>query len=107
MSAWALSGNNDAHLKDLWDRVGGEALQCMANAISMTVQITGSEKVVISGEGATITDSCLAELRRLCPGMAILRSALGEKANIMAAAEIALDKWVYLTSMLEKMRSWL
>ena len=107
VSAWALSGNNDAHLKDLWDRVDAEALQCMANAISMTVRITGSEKVVISGEGATITDSCLAELRRLCPGMEILRSALGEKANIMAAAEIALDRWVYMTSMLEKMRTWL
>ena len=79
----------------------------MANAISMTVQITGSSKVIISGEGATITDYCLRELQKLCPGMEIQRSNLGEKANIMAAAEIALDKWVYLTSMLEKMRSWL
>ena len=107
VSAWALSGNTETHLKDLWTRVEKETLQCMANAISMTVQITGSSKVVISGEGATITDYCLRELRKLCPGMEILRSNLGEKANTMAAAEIALDKWVYLTSMLEKMRSWL
>jgi len=107
VSAWAISGNNDTHLKDLWGRVGKETLQCMADAIAMTVQITGSEKVVISGEGATITDYCLRELQKLCPGMEIVRSGLGEKANIMAAAEVALDKWVYLTSMLESMRSWL
>ena len=49
----------------------------------------------------------LRELQKLCPGMEIVRSGLGEKANIMAAAEVALDKWVYLTSMLESMRSWL
>lgn len=107
VSAWALSGNMDVHLKDLWNKVEKESLQCMANAIAMTVQITGSTKVVISGEGATITDYCLRELEKLCPGMSIRRSCLGEKANIMAAAEIALDKWVYMTSMLAKMQSWL
>ncbi len=106
-SAWALSGNRDVHLKDLWDRVDGNVLGAMANAISMTVQITGSEKVIVSGEGATITDSCLQELRKMCPGMKVERSMLGEKANAMAAAEIALDKWVYLSSMLEKMKDWL
>ena len=107
VSAWALSGNLDMHLKDLWNKVEKDSLQCMANAIAMTVQITGSTKVVISGEGATITDYCLRELEKLCPGMGIRRSCLGEKANIMAAAEVALDKWVYMTSMLAKMRSWL
>ncbi|MBQ4502032.1 MAG: ROK family protein [Spirochaetales bacterium] len=107
VSAWALSGNTETHLKDLWTKVEKDTLQCMANAIAMTVQITGSSKVVISGEGATITDYCLRELQKLCPGMEITRSNLGEKANIMASAEIALDKWVYMTSMLEKMRSWL
>ncbi|MCQ2411550.1 MAG: ROK family protein [Sphaerochaetaceae bacterium] len=106
-SAWALSGNNDLHLKDMWDRVDTYVLSCMANAIDMCRQITGSTKVVISGEGATMTDSCLCELRRLCPGVDVQRSNLGEKANIMAAAEIALDKWVYMTTMLETMRSWL
>ena len=107
VSAWALSGNSDMHLKDLWNRIEKDSLQCMANAIAMTVQITGSTKVVISGEGATITDYCLRELEKLCPGMSIRRSCLGEKANIMAAAEVALDKWVYMTSMLASMRSWL
>ena len=107
VSAWALSGNSDVHLKDLWSRVEKDSLQCMANAIAMTVQITGSKKVVISGEGATITDYCLRELAKLCPGMSIERSHLGEKANIIAAAEVALDKWVYMTSMLAKMRTWL
>ena len=107
VSAWALSGNMDVHLKDLWPKVEKETLQNMANAIAMTVQITGSRKVVISGEGATITDYCLRELSKLCPDMEILRSNLGEKANIMAAAEVALDKWVYMTSMLAKMRTWL
>ena len=107
VSAWALSGNMDVHLKDIWDRVDTSALEAMANAISMTVQITGSEKVIIGGEGSTITDACLSNLRKLCPGMRIERSMLGERANSMAAAEIALDKWVYMTSMLEKVADWL
>ncbi|MBR4426349.1 MAG: ROK family transcriptional regulator [Spirochaetales bacterium] len=107
VSAWALSGNMDVHLKEIWDKVDDSALQAMANAIDMTVQITGSEKVVIGGEGATITENCLAKLRKLCPGMIIERSMLGERANSMAAAEIALDKWVYMTSMLEKVADWL
>ena len=107
VSAWALSGNTDMHLKDLWDRVDSSVLTCMANAIEMTVQITGSEKVIISGEGASITQSCLEKLRELCPQMKIERSMLGERANTMAAAEIALDNWVYLTSMLEKVAAWL
>ena len=107
VSAWALSGNKDEHLKEIWDKVGSHALTCIANAVDMTTQITGSEKVIISGEGATITETCLSELRKLCPGMRIERSMLGERANSMAAAEIALDKWVYLTSMLEKVAAWL
>ena len=107
VSAWALSGNMDVHLKDIWDKVDTPALTCIANAIDMTVQITGSEKVIISGEGASITQSCLEKLRQLCPTMTIEKSMLGEKANTMAAAEIALDKWVYLTSMLEKVAAWL
>ncbi|MBR6085209.1 MAG: ROK family transcriptional regulator [Spirochaetales bacterium] len=107
VSAWALSGNMDVHLKDLWSKMEKDSLQCMANAIAMTVQITGSDKVVISGEGATITDYCLRGLAKLCPDIEIWRSNLGEKANIMAAAEVALDKWVYMTSMLAKMKTWL
>ena len=107
VSAWALSGNMDVHLTDLWSKMEKDTLQCMANAIAMTVQITGSDKVVISGEGATITDYCLRELAKLCPDIEIWRSNLGEKANIMAAAEVALDKWVYMTSMLAKMKTWL
>lgn len=107
VSAWALSGNMDVHLKDLWSKMEKDTLQNMANAIAMTVQITGSDKVVISGEGATITDYCLRELAKLCPDIEIWRSNLGEKANIMAAAEVALDKWVYMTSMLAKMKTWL
>ena len=107
VSAWALSGNMDVHLKDIWSKVEKNSLQCMANAIAMTVQITGSEKVIISGEGATITDYCLHELSKLCPELKVERSLLGEKANIKAAAEIALDKWVYMTSMLAKMKTWL
>ena len=79
VSAWALSGNKDEHLKEIWDKVGSHALTCIANAVDMTTQITGSEKVVISGEGATITETCLSELRKLCPGMKIERSMLGDK----------------------------
>ncbi|MBR2282006.1 MAG: ROK family transcriptional regulator [Spirochaetales bacterium] len=107
VSAWALSGNGDMHLKDLWERVDDSTLTAMANAITMARQITGSTKVVISGEGATITDGCLGMLRRKLPDMAIERSNLGEKANMMAAAEVALDKWVYMTTLLEKVKNWL
>ncbi|MBO4409717.1 MAG: ROK family transcriptional regulator [Spirochaetales bacterium] len=104
VSAWALSGNRDVHLKDLWNGMEEPVFDAMAKAIDMAVRITGSDKVVIGGEGATITDYCLRELQKKCPGMTIERSMLGEKANIMAAAEVALDKWVYLTSVLEKMK---
>ncbi len=107
VSAWALSGNTDMHLKDLWGRVDENVLRSMANGIDMARQITGSNKVVISGEGATITDSCLKKLQSLCPDMKVERSNLGEKANIMAAAEVALDKWVYMTTLLEKVKDWL
>ena len=107
VSAWALSGNRDMHLKDLWDRVDDSTLTAMANAITMARQITGSDKVVISGEGATITDACLKALQQKLPATKIERSNLGEKANLMAAAEIALDKWVYMTTLLEKVKNWL
>ena len=63
--------------------------------------------MIIGGEGATITDFCLRTLQKKCPDLTVSRSMLGEKANSMAAAEIALDKWIYLTSMLEKMKNWL
>ena len=95
------------HLKDLWDRVGDNALNAMANAIDMARQITGSDKVIISGEGATITDACLSALQIRLKDMKVERSNLGEKANSMAAAEIALDKWVYMTTLLEKVKDWL
>lgn len=106
-SAWALSGNTDVHLKDLWDRVDDNALSGMANAIGMCRMITGSTKVIISGEGATITEPCLSRLRSFIPDMDIERSFLGERANIMASAEVALDSWVYCTTMLEMMKGWL
>jgi len=105
VTAWALSGNSDMHLKDLWSRVDDDVLQAMANAIEMSTEVTGSDKVIISGEGATITDSCLEKLRSFCPRHQVLRSMLGEKANTMAAAEIALDRWVYMTSVLEKVKT--
>ena len=107
VSAWALSGKSDVHLKDLWMEVDESVFQAMASAIDQAVQITGSEKVIIGGEGATITDFCLRTLQKKCPDLTVSRSMLGEKANSMAAAEIALDKWIYLTSMLEKMKNWL
>lgn len=107
VSAWALSGSGDVHLKDLWDKVDENVLSSMAAAIDMSAQITGANKVIIGGEGATITPAHLKTLQGMCPGMKVSRSRLGEKANIMASAEIALDRWVYLTSMLEKVRNWL
>jgi predicted NBD/HSP70 family sugar kinase len=87
--------------------VDESVFQAMASAIDQAVRITGSEKVIIGGEGATITDFCLRTLQKKCPDLTVSRSMLGEKANSMAAAEIALDKWIYLTSMLEKMKNWL
>ncbi len=107
VSAWALSGNKDMHLKDLWDRVSDENLAAMAHAIEMARQIVGAEKVVISGEGATITEPCLRSLQSRLPGIKVERSNLGEKANMMAAAEIALDRMFYRTTLLEKVKNWL
>lgn len=107
-SAWALSGSPDAHLKDIWDQVTPAALNAMATAIDLTAQVTGATKTILSGQGATIPDARLQQLQALCPrDMQLSRSMLGDKANTLAAAEIALDNWFYHTSLLSQMQPWL
>ena len=106
-SAWAIGGNNDVHLRDLWEKVGSEVINAMASAINTVCQITGSKKAIISGEGATITDACLKALQKACPNVQVAKSNLGDKANLTSAAELALDRWVYMSSMLEKVKNWL
>lgn len=103
-SAWALSNSMDAHLKELWDKVDDEVLAALSRALVLSSQVVGSSKVVIGGEGSTIPDSKLDSLRGMCNGLVLERSNLGDKANMVAAAESALDTWVYMTSLLEDVK---
>ena len=105
VSAWALSSNNEDHLKDLWDKVDQEALQALARALVLAAKVTGSTKVIIGGEGSTIPVSYKKILEECCFGLSFEVSNLGEKANVKAAAEVALDEWIYLSSLLEEVKA--
>ena len=100
-SAWALSNSMDAHLRDLWDKVDDDVLSSLSRALVLSSQVVGSSKAIIGGEGSSIPDERLEALRGMCGGLSIERSNLGDKANMVAAAESALDSWVYMTSLLE------
>lgn len=103
-SAWALSNNMDAHLKDLWPVVDEEVLSYLGKALNIASQVVGASKVIIGGEGSTIDDSHLKMLRTFCKDLEIERSNLGDKANMIAAAETALDNWFYMTTLLEEVK---
>lgn len=103
-SAWALTSDINARLKDLWMQMPVQSLEAMAKAIKMAIQFTGSTKAIIGGEGATITDYCLREIDKRCPDMTVLRSMLGEKAIIQSCSQVALDKYVYHSALLDQMK---
>ncbi len=103
-SAWALSNNMEAHLKDLWTKVDEEVLSYLGKALNIASQVVGSSKVIIGGEGSTIDESHLKTLRSFCKNLEIERSNLGDKANMIAGAEIALDNWFYKTTLLEEVK---
>ncbi|MDD2232807.1 MAG: ROK family transcriptional regulator [Sphaerochaetaceae bacterium] len=103
-STWALSQSPDASLKDIWDKVPlGQALDAMATAFALASQVCGFDTIVIGGQGSTIPDGPLSKLTELfdkyhhpyASEAVILRSALGEKANIIAAADYALDQFFF------------
>jgi predicted NBD/HSP70 family sugar kinase len=105
ISAWALSNNREDHLVNLWGSVSQEALSALGKALSLAAKITGSTKVIISGEGSTIPESYKIFLEKCCSELSFECSKLGEKANVKAAAEVALDEWVYLSSLLEEVKA--
>lgn len=94
-------------LKHIWDDIPEIALESMAAALNTAKQVTGTDKVIFSGESATIDMSCMGRIRRECKDIVIEKSSLGDKANIIAAAESALDRFFYQTSLLDEMRSWI
>jgi len=104
-SAWALSNSMDTHLKDLWNSVTEEVLSHLSKALNLASQVVGASKVIIGGEGSTIPNLQLSILRDYCKDLTLERSNLGEKANMVAAAEFALDSWVYMTSLLEDVKA--
>ena len=105
-ASWAIS-DSEEKLKNLWDSVPEDSLVCMAKALDMAHQVTGAGRVVFSGESASIDLSCLNRIRRECPDFEIEKSGLGDKANIIAAAEFALDRFFYQNSVLDEMRAWI
>lgn len=105
VSAWALSNNGEAHLKELWPTVSQEALETLGKALILASKVTGSTKVIIGGEGSTIPSSYKKIIEKCCNGLSFELSNLGERANMIAAAEVALDEWVYMTSLLEEVKN--
>lgn len=106
-ASWAISSVNGEKLRHLWDDIPEEALEYMAKALMIAKSVTGSDRVIFGGESSTIDMSCLGRIRRECSGLTIEKSALGEKANITAAAESALDRFFYQSGVLDEMRSWI
>ncbi|MCR5761253.1 MAG: hypothetical protein K6F82_04595 [Sphaerochaetaceae bacterium] len=106
-SIYAVCGSHEAHFKDIWDKVGTEQLSMMAKALRTASKVTGSSSVIIGGEGATIEERCLQELRDACPGMKIEASVLGEKALLRGASELALDRFFFMGSLLDGVKDWI
>lgn len=105
VSAWALSSNSEDHLKDLWGNLSQEGLEALGRALILAAKVTGATKVIIGGEGSTIPLSYKKMLEKCCLGLSFEVSNLGDKANVKAAAEVALDEWVYRTSLLEEFKN--
>ena len=105
VSAWALSNNREDHLVNLWANVSQEALSALGKALILAAKVTGSTKVIISGEGSTIPESYKIFLEKCCPGLLFECSKLGDRANMIAAAEVALDQWIYLSSLLTEVKA--
>lgn len=105
VSAWALSSNRDDHLQDLWPNVTQEALETLGKALTLASKVTGSTKVIIGGEGSTIPQAYKKIIEECCFGLLFELSHLGERANMIASAEVALDEWVYMTSLLEEVKN--
>ncbi len=103
----AIHAEDTQKLRNLWDDIPEEALEYMAKALIVARRVTAAEKVILGGESSTIDMSCLGRIRRECPKLSIEKSLLGEKANITASAESALDRFFYRTGVLDEMRSWI
>jgi len=106
-ATWAISTLPEARLKNLWDKLPENCLVGMAKALKFAKQISCADRVIVSGDGATIPDDKLEVLQSLCEGITVERSALGDKANIIACAECTLDAYLYQRTMLDEMRSWM
>lgn len=105
-ATWALSGDSSVRLKNLWNKCNSNVINAMAKALNTARQVVGSDRIIISGEGASIPDDKLNELQSLCEKATLERSVLGEKANITACAESALDCFLYKSTMLDEISAW-
>lgn len=106
-ATWALSGESDAKLKNLWNKMDSSRLASMAKAMTLASQVVGSDRMIISGDAASIPEEKLNELQSLCPKICLEKSALGDKANIVACAESTLDFFFYQRTMLDEMSAWM
>lgn len=106
-SIHAVSGSHEAHFKDIWDKVTSSRLSMLAKALRTASKVTGATRVIIGGEGATIPQKCLASLASDCPLMKIEASVLGDKALLRGACELALDRFFFMTSLLDGVKDWI
>ena len=106
VSAWALANPADIRLRNLWDAVDTEALNCLIKALDLTLMVTGCKQIVIGGEGSTIPDDKLQYIQSKIT-IPVKRSVLGDKANIISAAEIGLDEFMFHSRLLSEVDDWI
>lgn len=106
VSAWALSNNINDRLKNLWEKINKDSLDCLLLAFESAEKITGCKQIFIGGEGSTIPNKKLEYLRSksIIP---IYCSSLGEKSNILSAAEAGLDEFLFQSKLLAEVCNWI
>lgn len=106
-SSYNITHNAEARLGDAWESVSDEVYSYIAKALKTASEVTGIEKVVIGGEASTITEKALKTIRSKCQNLEIAKSQLGDRAEILAAAESALDTFFFLSSALDGMKDYI
>lgn len=101
------ANTSNERLADIWNQLSEDVFVSMAKALRTANKITGINTVIFGGEAATITKEALEKLQVLCPTMVIKPSKLGDRAEVQAAAETALDHLLYLSSALDGMKDFL
>ena len=112
-SSLSIGAEAGKTLAELWDSPGiDRAIGAMARAIVSACAVCGCGTVILGGQGSTIPPQLSVRLRESvashCPrfvGVPEIRpSSLGERANMAAAVNLALDEFLFHSSFLSSVR---